>query len=67
MSESNMILKVAFLGGTVWAVRAGEGLLASVGPDVTAQVVIVPGTVTTKATNEHVPPSSGRWKLAPHG
>lgn len=52
-----MILKVALLGSTVWAVWAGEGLLSSVSPNVPVQVVIVPGTVATKPTNEHVPPS----------
>lgn len=59
MPQGNVVLKVALLGGTVCAVGAGEGLLACVSPDVTVQVVIVPGTVATKATNEHVPPSSG--------
>lgn len=54
-----MILKMALLGSAVWAVRAGEGLLPSMSPDVTVQVVIVPGTVATKPTNEHVP-ASGR-------
>ena len=54
-----MILKMALLGSAVWAVRAGEGLLPSMSPDVTVQVVIVSGTVATKPTNEHVP-ASGR-------
>lgn len=50
---------MALLGSAVWAERAGEGLLPSMSPDVTVQVVIVPGTVATKPTNEHVP-ASGR-------
>lgn len=50
---------MALLCCAVWTVRTGEGLLSSMSPDVTIQVVIVTGTVATKSTYEHVP-ASGR-------